>query len=197
MDGRPTDIALLSDGKLVVASKDDQWIQYVCITPLCALKEEDIEKEWMWNWLLVTFLDSVLEMKEDHSMSNPKKGKLLFILSQGVLAKTTEQRHETIMRLVEWGKIIVVHVRKSAKEPHKISKFEVWRNRESIIINLSIETFTPKLFRGLIKLRNTFPLCTSRTRLNNRKILKIAKSSISKWCFHGLLSLLRFLLKKF
>lgn len=45
MDGRPTDIALLSDGKLVVASKDDQWIQYVCITPLCALKEEDIEKE--------------------------------------------------------------------------------------------------------------------------------------------------------
>ncbi|XP_068695342.1 tripartite motif-containing protein 2-like [Montipora capricornis] len=45
IDGRPTDIALLSDGNLVVTSKDDQWIQYVCFTPLGAWREDGTEKE--------------------------------------------------------------------------------------------------------------------------------------------------------
>lgn len=39
IDGRPTDIALFSDGTLVVSSKDDQWIQFMSISTLGALKE--------------------------------------------------------------------------------------------------------------------------------------------------------------
>lgn len=45
IDGRPTDIALFSDGTLVVSSKDDQWIQFISISPLVALREEDKERE--------------------------------------------------------------------------------------------------------------------------------------------------------
>ena len=45
IDGRPTDIALFSDGTLVVSSKDDQWIQFMSISPLGALREEDTETE--------------------------------------------------------------------------------------------------------------------------------------------------------
>ncbi|KAM7437865.1 hypothetical protein ABFA07_012573 [Porites harrisoni] len=45
IDGRPTDIALFSDGTLVVSSKDDQWIQFMTISPLGALKEEIGENE--------------------------------------------------------------------------------------------------------------------------------------------------------
>ena len=45
IDGRPTDMALFSDGTLVVSSKDDQWIQFMTISPLGALKEEIGENE--------------------------------------------------------------------------------------------------------------------------------------------------------
>ncbi|KAJ7334397.1 hypothetical protein OS493_014708 [Desmophyllum pertusum] len=45
IDGRPTDIALFNDGTLVVSSKDDQWIQFMSISPLGALKVNDAEKE--------------------------------------------------------------------------------------------------------------------------------------------------------
>lgn len=45
IDGRPTDIALFSDGTLVVSSKDDQWIQFMSISPLGALKEKDAVNE--------------------------------------------------------------------------------------------------------------------------------------------------------
>ena len=45
IDGRPTDIALFSDGTLVVSSKDDQWIQFMSISPLVALREEKTETE--------------------------------------------------------------------------------------------------------------------------------------------------------
>ena len=44
VDGRPTDIALFSDGTLVVSSKDDQWIQFFSISPLGAFKEKDDEQ---------------------------------------------------------------------------------------------------------------------------------------------------------
>lgn len=44
IDGRPTDIALFSDGTLVVSSKDDQWIQFMSISPLGALKEKDAHR---------------------------------------------------------------------------------------------------------------------------------------------------------
>lgn len=44
VDGRPTDIALFSDGTLVVSSKDDQWIQFMSISPLGALNEKEAEK---------------------------------------------------------------------------------------------------------------------------------------------------------
>lgn len=45
VDGRPTDIALFSDGTLVVSSKDDQWIQFMSISPLGALQEKDAETD--------------------------------------------------------------------------------------------------------------------------------------------------------
>lgn len=45
IDGRPTDIALFNDGTLVVSSKDDQWIQFMSISPLGALKGKDAEQE--------------------------------------------------------------------------------------------------------------------------------------------------------
>ncbi|KAL9988775.1 hypothetical protein ACROYT_G003259 [Oculina patagonica] len=45
IDGRPTDIALFFDGTLVVSSKDDQWIQFMSISPLGALKEKDAVNE--------------------------------------------------------------------------------------------------------------------------------------------------------
>lgn len=45
IDGRPTDIAMFSDGTLVVSSKDDQWIQFMSISPLGALTAQNVAED--------------------------------------------------------------------------------------------------------------------------------------------------------
>lgn len=45
IDGRPTDIALFSDGTLVVSSKDDQWIQFMSISTLGVFNDEEVGRK--------------------------------------------------------------------------------------------------------------------------------------------------------
>lgn len=45
IDGRPTDIALFSDGTLVVSSKDDQWIQFMSISTLGVFNDEQVGRK--------------------------------------------------------------------------------------------------------------------------------------------------------
>lgn len=45
IDGCPTDIALFSDGTLVVSSKDDQWIQFMSISTLGVFNDEEVGRK--------------------------------------------------------------------------------------------------------------------------------------------------------